>query len=159
GTQATINRLALVQVWPGSDQAQVDGVIGLLAPRRSTYTLTAHDGLTLRGLLDETNIGGTGSDLNATINQYPDYEARDVPVDAGLTAVFATNGYTKAAAIDGSAVITLSQEKPTPLQNPIKISGVVKNTTGQTLEDAVVLVSGSSQSIGTLNPGDSQPFN
>ncbi len=159
GTQATINRLALVQVWPGSDQAQVNGVIGLLAPRRSTYTLTAHDGLTLRGLIDDTNIGGPGSDLNATISQYPNFEARDVPVDAGLTATFATNGYVKATPIEGSAVITLSQQKTTPLQNPVNISGNVKNTTGVTLENAVVLVSGASQTIGTLEPGDTKTFN
>jgi hypothetical protein len=158
GTQATLNRLALVQVWPGSDVAQVDGVIGLLAPRRSTYTLTAHNGLTMRGLIDESNIGGPGSDLNASISQFPDYEARDVPVDAGLTAVFATNGYTKAPSLEGSAVITPPDKKPTPFQNPINISGTVKNTTGMTLENAVVLVTGGSQTLGTLNPGDSKSF-
>ena len=46
GTQATINRLALVQVWPGTDQAQVDGVIGVLAPRRAIYNLP-YGGMTL----------------------------------------------------------------------------------------------------------------
>ena len=28
GTQATINRMALVQVWPGTDRAEVSGIVG-----------------------------------------------------------------------------------------------------------------------------------
>ncbi|HLY26249.1 MAG TPA: hypothetical protein VKQ72_07910 [Aggregatilineales bacterium] len=159
GTQATINRIALVQVWPDNDHAQVDGVIGLLAPRRSTYSLTVHDGFTLRSLTSTSSIGGLNASLGVSIDEYPDYTAQDVAVDAGLTAVFATSGTTKAIPIQGSATITLPQSQPTPLTtSPVIVSGIVHNTTGMRLQDAVVLVSGSRQDIGTLEPDASANF-
>ncbi|MEP7289572.1 MAG: hypothetical protein ABI947_27805 [Chloroflexota bacterium] len=161
GTQATINRIALVQVWPGSDRAQVDGVIGVLAPRRAIYTITAQSGLTLRTMESVDNSGGSvaPTDSGPTIWQYPNYEVRDVPVDAGLMAVFASRGTMQATSIDGSA--TLEMPAPDPRRVNVtapRVTGTVKNTTGLTLENAVVLVSGGSQSVGTLNPGDSVNF-
>src|SRR5260221_3269580 len=158
GTQATVNRIALVQVWPGNDQAHVDGVIGLLAPRRSTYTLIAHDGLTLRGLENQSVLAGIDTSLGPPIFEYPNFEVRNIAIDAGLTATFATSGSLVAKPIDGSAVMTLSTQAATPLQNPVTITGTVTNTTGQALEDAVILVSGGSQPIGALGIGESAKF-
>jgi hypothetical protein len=86
GTQATVNRLALVQVWPGSERAQVDGVIGLLAPRRSVYDLIVGNGMALRALTSRFGLNTMSS--GGVIYENPtladiNYEARDIPLMPG----------------------------------------------------------------------------
>ena len=99
-------------------------------------------------------------DTRPNITQYPDYAARDVPVDAGLTAVFASSGFTQAPPLEAQATITLQNQVQGGRQNqqPAKVSGTVKNTTSLTLDNAVVLAMGGAREIGTLNPGDSASF-
>ncbi len=155
GTRATFNRLALIQVWPGQDRAQVDGLVGLLSPRRGVYAIAAPEGFTLRALPEETAGGGGFSavQLATQIEQSDRFGARDLRVDASFVAGFATSGFidnppqmeseaTLALAADGSA----------------RISGTVVNTTGLRLEDAVVLVRGGFQHLGSLAPGQRAGF-
>ncbi len=158
GTQATVNRMALVQVWPGSEHAQVDGVVGVLAPRRAVYTLDINDNMTLH-VLDVSNYSGVNS-ANYTIQEDLTYAARDFPVDAGLTAAFAVSGYTQASPVDGSANLLLPRRSSVNGANssPLKVTGKVKNTTNMVLNNAVVLASGGSSDLGTLQPGDERPF-
>ncbi len=152
GTQATVNRMALVQVWPNSERAQVDGVIGVLAPRRALYTLGVKDDLTLR-LLNVDNVTGVNS-ANFSIQEDLNYAVKDFPVDAGVTAAFAVSGFTQASPLEGNVTLTLSQRSSTS----VKVSGRVKNTTNMTLNGAVILALGGRADIGTLEPGEERQF-
>ncbi len=167
GTQATINRMALVQVWPGSDRAQVDGVIGVLAPRRAIYNLTVQDGMTLKAMESDPYSGsGPGSTSSGyTIQQDANFKAQNFPVDAGLTAAFVTSGTTQTTPIEGSATITLAQQSSTSTNTSnLRLAGKVKNTTGMRLNDVVVVMAGrpardsSLRELGTLEPGAEQSF-
>jgi len=167
GTQATINKMALVQVWPGSDRAQVDGVIGVLAPRRAIYNLTVQDGLTLKTMESDPYSGsGPGSTSSGyTIQQDAAFKAQNFPVDAGLTAAFVTSGTTQTTPIEGSATITLAKQSPTStITSNVRLAGKVKNTTGMRLTDVVVVMAGrpatdsSRRELGTLEPGAEQSF-
>lgn len=154
GTRATLNRLAVIQVWPEQEQAQLDGLIGILSPRRTIYQIEAPAGLTLRPLPQDDGGGVMGGVQVATqIEQASTYAARDVLVDASLIAGFTTSGFiTDVPQPDSTVRLTF-----TPEQAP-QLAGRVVNTTGLTLEDAVLLLPGGSRQIGTFLPGQSTEF-
>ena len=154
GTQVTINRLALMQVWPGVDRAQVDALVCVLSPRRSTYNLTLAEGLTLRTLPEGAPGAGFNPVLSSTlIEESASYAARDVLVDASFAAAFAASGFIDDAPhVDGQATLIYSGGVG------VRVAGSVTNTTGMTLSDAVVLIRGGFQHVGTLEPGDSAEF-
>jgi hypothetical protein len=161
GTQAVINRLAVVQVWPGSQRAQVDGVVGVLTPRRAVFNLELGRGFTLRALGGD-QLGGLGNSFNGTIYEGSSYEARQFPIDSGTTAAFTTTGYITAKSIQGEAALLFPEGIPPSggrlaSLNP-RITGTVQNTTDLTLQDAVVLSMGGSAEIGTLKPGETREF-
>ncbi len=150
GTQATINRMSLVQVWPGSDQARVDGVVGVLAPRRAIYSVAAAQGLTLRTL--SSDPFNTDALSSIKVNEGLTYGSDSVPVDAGLSAAFATSGYIPAPAIDSSATVQILDD------GRLAVKGRVQNTTNLAFTDALVLVMGTTFPIGALNPGEERAF-
>jgi hypothetical protein len=152
GTQATLNRLSMVQVWPGQDRARVDGLVGILSPRRSLYTLSAGPGLTLRPL-PEPGASGLTPVLAATeITEGDVYAAQDVLVDASLIAGFASSGFVDGAPqLEGQATLTRSG-------SGMAVRGTVVNSTGFELDDAAVLVAGGVQHLGALAPGARATF-
>ncbi len=156
GTRATLNRLSVVQVWPDSDRAQVDGLLGVLSPRRTTYRLAAPPGLTLRPLVDSsstTPIGLNSVQQATEIEQGSVHSASNVLVDASLIAGFATTGFIDDAPhIDGEATFKLDSN------GSAQISGRLTNTTGFALEDAVILAPGGFQQLGLLEPEETAAF-
>ena len=148
GSVPTINRLATVMVWPGSDQARVNALIGVQSPRRIAYNIAAAEGDTLRTLPDV----GTGLGVAVTVTEGQRTVAEKVPIDAGMTASFALRGSAPAPALEGQALWRLSAA-----QAP-RVVGSVTNTLNQPIEDAVLLVKGESRYLGTLAPGDTRTF-
>ncbi len=152
GTQATLNRLSIVQVWPGNAQAQVDGVLGVLSPRRSIYNVTIENGLTLRTLVTSTNNVLDGSLSAPQIAEGLQYQAVDVPVDAGLSTAFVVGGAIPAPALSGSATLQLSNSAYHT------VSGEVRNESLLTLTELFILVEGTAYNVGTLKPGERRTF-
>ncbi len=159
GTQATLNRMAVVQVWPDSSRAQVDGVVGVLAPRRGVYSLTAGEGMTLRALSSET-FGNIGIPRNLTIYEDGVYTARDFPLDAGTTQPFAVSGYTDVTPIQGEAILQLASGNLVPSLDTqtanVRIQVNFTNTSGITLNDAMLLAAGGTRALGTVAAGESR---
>lgn len=153
GTQITLNRLSVVQVWPGSDRARVDGLVGILSPRRSVYRLNAGPGLTLRPLPPEGSGSFNPTLAAITIEQTDHFAARNVLVDASLIAGFTLSGF-----VDGVPRLQGSAELVYADGLAQRLRGTVTNTTGLTLDGAAVLVNGGVQHLGTLAPGASVAF-
>jgi len=157
GTQAIINRMAVVQVWQGSERAQVDGVLGVLAPRRSVYSLMAGEGMTLRTLTSEL-FGNIGIPRNLTIYEDGVYTARDFPIDAGTTQAFAISGYTNVQPIEGEAVIQLTGGAIAPNLDGqtanVRIQVNFTNTSGIALNDAMLLAAGGVRPLGAVQAGE-----
>lgn len=159
GTQAIVNRLALVQVWPNTERGQVDAVIGVLAPRRSVYDFGVQEGLTLRALTGQ-DVGPSG---NITIFEDGAYEAKAFPVDAGTSVPFAASGFIAVQPLEGEARVQLT---PGTLGTPsneagavgTRFVGTITNTTGMILRDVTVLATGGSQQLGTLQIGETRTF-
>ncbi|MGH2524027.1 MAG: hypothetical protein ACRDH2_16090, partial [Anaerolineales bacterium] len=57
GAQASLHRLTLVQVWPDSEQARVDQIVGLFSPRRSAYDLQFAEGFLVRPMPSDGSYG------------------------------------------------------------------------------------------------------
>lgn len=148
GSEPTVNRLAVVRVWPGEEQAQVRGLIGVQSSRRDTYDLAVERGYALRTLPEV----GLGLDVAAALSQETRYSASSVLIDAGTIASFAVDGFTTAPQVSGAATWTLASG-----QAP-RIAGTVTNQSGETLRDAVLLIKGESRFLGDLAPGSTTSF-
>jgi hypothetical protein len=149
GNVPTVNRLSVVQVWPGTDQAKVNALVGVQSPRRDTYNIAVDRGYVLRALPQT----GIGLNVPTTIDEGTRYAAASIPIDAGTIASFATSGYTTAPDLAASAVWHLGDGT-----QAAHVSGNFTNTLDVPLEDAVLLIRGSAQSLETIAPGQTVTF-
>lgn len=163
GNAATVNHLSVVQVWPNSDVARVDGLVGVFSPRRTTYDLWVDGDMSLRTIpnvaetdssISQIPIIQDGNYLDVENPAYrPAYRIEDLPVDAGIIASFATSGYVPAPHISGTATWQLTET------NNIDLVGSFTNSAGFDLEDAVILAKDKFESIGTVEAGETASFN
>ncbi|MDD9957140.1 MAG: hypothetical protein OXP68_13080 [Anaerolineaceae bacterium] len=165
GTSATLSRLALVQAWPESEQAQVTGLVGVLSPRRATYNLLTAPGSSLRPLAREipANPFAAGIQARTDIRQADSFDALDFNVDASFISTFHTTAVTPAPAITGAATLSYRRGEPDPLTGEPRwhwlLSGTVRNAGDFPLSEPVILARAGSQALPTaLQPGESASF-
>ncbi len=151
GTQAIVNRLSVVRVWPGADRAVVDGLIGLWSPFRTTYTLSVPEGYTLQPV----PTGGALPGLNISrVEENATFTVRDIAVNIGSVQGFITQGFVNnPPALDGTATVKLQR-----FSDAATAEGEVTNLGNFALDDAVVLARGNSWPLGTLEPGVNKRF-
>ncbi|MCU0498046.1 MAG: hypothetical protein MUF87_11905 [Anaerolineae bacterium] len=157
GTDVLLSRLTLVQTWPEQEQAQIDQLIGLIAPRRGNYTLATTDNRLLRPIYPLTQSGSFLGDIsaqNVEIQMGNRFEAQPFPVDASFTAAFNTTGTTPKPAINGQATITYNSNGTAQ-----QLRGSVRNDSELTLLNPVILARGIAFQLPTLAPGDLYVFN
>ncbi len=137
GNIVTLSRLSVVQVWPEAQSAQVDQVVGLLAPRRGDYTLALNDDRMMRPLGEDDDLLSLSSrTANIEISQYTDFRAVDFPVDASFIAAFTTNGVLDdAPEINGEVTVRTSED------GAVNLRGFIRNNTGLTLREPTLLSS------------------
>lgn len=137
GNRVTLSRVSVVQVWPESEHASVQQVIGLLSPRRGDYTLAMEDDRLLRPISSEVASPYTPNSRSLTrveIQQTNRFMAVDFPVDASFMAAFYSHGVTEKPEIGGQA--TLAHNADGTLRT---LRGAVTNSSDLTLTDVVVL--------------------
>lgn len=139
GSTATINRLTVVQTWANHDRAQADSLLGLLSPRRATYTLTMADGSALRPLVGGPQANPFASSILAgmDIRQAEAFQAYDFPVDASFVSTFAARAAAPEPAISGQAVLFYD-----PALGERVLRGSLRNASDITLSDPVILTEG-----------------
>ncbi|MGQ9909480.1 MAG: hypothetical protein ACUVS2_11660 [Candidatus Flexifilum sp.] len=157
GSDATLNRLTVVQRFPDTDRAPVDGLIGMLAPRRGQYTLTT-DADGLRPIPAAASAGGglLRRDLGAGVRivETDGFAARDFTVDASYVAGFALNGLIAAPAVGGSAVFSYDV-----IAGQMTVRGSVTSDLDVVLHDPVILARGVSLRLpSALAPGAIETF-
>ncbi len=149
GDDVTVNQVSVVQVWPDQEKARVDGSIGILSPRRTTYDVMV-EGMTLRTLPDNTNtIGASQVDITEGL----DYIAEDIPVDAAILTTFATSGYIDAPPLSGEAAWEIGRRDYTAT-----VAGSVTNDMNVDLKDAVILAYDAYYNLGDLAAGETATF-
>ncbi len=148
GNVPVVNRMSVIRAWPGQEQAQVLTLVGVQSPRRLYYDIEAAQGYALRTLPE----GGIGVNVPVMITEGTRYVAQDILVDGGTVASLVASGYDTAPQLDAFAEWRLGTDQPP------RITGTITNTTGVTLEDAVVVVKGEASKLGTLSPGQTAQF-
>ncbi len=153
GNLVTLSRLSVVQTWANSEDAQVDQLVGLLAPRRGDYTLALPDSRLLRPLGRTTLFSGlsTRSD-NIEIRQSNTFSAVNFPVDASFLAGFSTTGTIPRPAISGTVTVT------TDILGNANLRGFVRNDSGITLQTPIIVTSGSAYAIDAPLAGGIRDF-
>jgi hypothetical protein len=150
GNQPVLNRLALVQVWPTSDQARLTGIVGLYAPQRAVYEVKADQGLLLHPTSDALPYQSSGdtSDWNLS-NDGAAMRAR-VLMDVSEVKTLGAEG--EIATLPFSPTIQLVVDSA-----GARLSGSVTNHSDLVLQDAVLLGPGLVHQVGTVEPGQSVP--
>jgi hypothetical protein len=145
GTLPTLSRMNLVQQWPDQDRARLDGVTGLIVPRRGDYSVEADEGVIIRSL------GGSNAS-SIRIEEGTRFAANRIAVDTGISANFMVSAYINPIALNGDAQITFKRD------NVLTVTGEVRNESQIALADAVVFCANQSFPLGTLEPGASKKF-
>lgn len=161
GNTATVSRLAVVESWPDVEQAQVSGLVGLLSPRRTNYTLTMPDGSLLRPVARRVQANPFAASVQSStdIQQTDIFRAINFTIDASFIATFATSATIPKPDISGQ--VSLFWEPPITEEESGRwsIRGSVRNNSGETLSNPMILARGISLPLNEpLLPGELKTF-
>lgn len=152
GSEVTISNLTVVESWPNSDQARAQQLIGLLSPRRATYTMNLEDERFLKVIppLSQGNLVSPSTlQSDAEIVQRGVFEAQDFSVDGGIFANFQTTGMIARPEIGGLLTLSYNDDNTQSLQ------GSIRNDSGIVLQNPVVLARGVAYQLNrNIEPGD-----
>ena len=143
GTEIIVSRLTVVESFSDSDEAQMNQFVGLLSPRRATYSLALPEGysLAVAGSTAPTSIFASNRIQTATeISQGASFHADDFTIDGGIFANFSVSGRIPRPAIGGS--FTLDFEILESGRMISAFQGVISNESEITLRDAVLMGEG-----------------
>ena len=156
GAEILVSRLTLVQAHADVDEARVDQLVGLLSPRRATYSLEAPAGhfLAVAGATSPSTIFASNTIQTSTeISQGTRFGAADFTIDGGIFANFAIQGSVPKPAIDGAFALEFDALETGRIVATYR--GVVRNDSDITLRDARLLSHGIAYRLERdLAPGD-----
>src|SRR5262245_60483759 len=143
GGQSQISQIAVVQGSEGDTRGFATSFVGLFSPRRTSYTL----GFPPETLVSEIQtFNDLSGDPAVTLQGDAGAEVPDVLVDVGSVRTFMT---------EGGIVIPLSiQSNVSGAQQ--QVTGEIRNTGSQPLEDVLIVRGSAFQSLGTIEPGASR---
>jgi hypothetical protein len=151
GSDPVISRLALIEVWPSSDRARVTGIVGLYAPQRAAYEVTAERGVLLHPPLNDQPYG-TSDTTDWTLINNGDIQRARVEMDVSEVKTLSASGDIPAPSFDVNTQIVVDS-------SGARAVGTVRNNGDVTLEDAVLVGPGQAIELGAFKPGDSIPVN
>jgi hypothetical protein len=154
GNEVIINRMAVIQSWPDEDDALLNGMLGVLSPRRNTYAFSLPDGAYMH-TVDSSGQGGfLSSSNNITVNQDIDFSTGDFLIDASYMATFSVNNTIPKPALSGQATVFYDSA-----QGAWVARGTVRNDTEYTLENPLLFARGTTFYLeADLTPGQIQSF-
>jgi hypothetical protein len=152
GSRAIVHRVAMVQMWPESDDARISGLLGVWSPRRTRYDISLGEGFLVRPM--PTEFGGSDTVYDHTLEQRTDAEAvlPGVRVDVGAVETFAVDGY-----VDASTLPVIRGELTLNEQDFVfTLSGRIANASSRDLRDVALLALGEVHYVGNLLAGEIQ---
>ncbi|MGJ3237258.1 MAG: hypothetical protein ACFE0Q_00985 [Anaerolineae bacterium] len=164
GNEVIVSRLYAIQSFADSPIAHQEQLIGVLSPRRETYTIEAPDNTMLNilpGLVEETIFSANVSRTTTEIRQGQSFSVPEIAIDGGIFANFSASRLVDAPAISGQINFDYQVDAPrtdtTPINQatPHSLRGVVRNDSDITLEDVVIVTRNHFYRVeGTFAPGD-----
>ncbi len=143
GAEIIVSRLTLVESFGDSDEAQTNQFVGLLSPRRASYSLALPPGhfLAVAGATAPTSIFASNRIQTATeISQRARFSAEDFTIDGGIFANFSVGGRVAKPAISGSFTHDFDILESGRMASIFQ--GVIVNDSDISLRDAVLLGEG-----------------
>lgn len=145
GQRPILNRVAVVQAWEGSEQAEVRAMAGVYSPKRDKYSLESADSFMLFPTNDNSSGLQTGNDW-LTLDTGSGMVVPDVSVEIGGLQAVAAQGNIPALSINHDLSVLVSGQAPA-------LTGTITNSSGLILKDAVLFTSGDMRQLGDLAPG------
>jgi hypothetical protein len=143
GGQSQLSQIAVVQGSEGDTRGFVTSFVGLFSPRRASYRM----GFPPETLISEIQtFNDLGGEAAVTLQGDGGAEVPEVLVDVGSVRTFMAEG---AAAMPLSIQSNLTGDQQ-------QVSGEVRNTGSQPLEDVLIVRGAAFQSLGTIEPGASR---
>lgn len=156
GAEIIVSRTTVVQSFADRDHAKTEQFVGLLSPRRATYSLALPEGrfLAVAGATAPTSIFASNTIQTSTeISQGAAFSARDFTIDGGIFANFSASGRIPRPAIGGAFTLSFDILESGRMSGAYQ--GVISNESEITLRDAVVLGPGLAHRLeGDFAPGD-----
>jgi hypothetical protein len=155
GNEVVLSRLNLVERWGDDAEGRLRQTLGLLAPRRSTFSLVADDERAMFVMAAPGSAPGRGGNITqatANVLQTEGFTVQDFAVDGGFFANFGTQGTTAAPAISGQFTLSVGDDGVPALR------GSLRNDGDTTLLRPVLLARGLALHIADLAPGDLRTF-
>ncbi|MCY3584058.1 MAG: hypothetical protein OXH44_15965 [Chloroflexi bacterium] len=160
GAEVIVSRLAVVESYHDRDEARLRQVIGLLSPRRATYSVSLPEGsfLAVAGATAPTSIFASNTIQTSTeIAQSARFSADEFTIDGGIFANFSVSGRIAKPDISGS--FTLSFDIAESGRMVPTFQGAISNRSQLTLRDAVILGPGFGYDLESdFAPGDILPL-
>ncbi|HMU92956.1 MAG TPA: hypothetical protein PKE43_08110 [Anaerolineales bacterium] len=148
GTRPVLNRLMMAQGWEGVSQSQVNAVIGVYSPSRTTYTVETQEQFMLRPTpITSGNL--QGNDDWTSIKTQDGTSMPDIRVEIGGMQVVGATGYLPALTVQSDLTITLGNHVP-------ELSGTITNTGDYTIKDAVLVTASQWAPLGDIAPGQTK---
>lgn len=160
GAEVIVSRLTVVEAYDDRDEARLRQFIGLLSPRRATYSLSLPEGsfLAVAGATAPTSIFASNTIQTSTeIAQGSRFSADEFTIDGGIFANFSASGQVAKPDIGGS--FTLSYDIAESGRMLPAFQGAISNRSQVTLRDAVIVGAGFSHALeDDFSPGDIVPL-
>ncbi|MCY4147316.1 MAG: hypothetical protein OXE95_10850 [Chloroflexi bacterium] len=148
GAEVIVSRLTVVEAYADHAEARLRQVIGLLSPRRATYSLSLPEGsfLAVAGATAPTSIFASNTIQTATeIAQGARFSADQFTIDGGIFANFSASGRVAKPDIGGSFTLSFDITESGRMQPTFQ--GAVSNRSQVTLRDAVIVGAGFSHAL------------
>lgn len=154
GTRPILNRLMLAQSWEGVNQTQVNALIGVYSPSRTSYTVETQDQFMLYPA-QNVNANLQGSDSWLSLKNETGTSLPDVHVEIGGMQSVGARGSMPALttlAIQHDLTLTLSDKTP-------MLTGTITNTSNYTISEAVLVTPSGWEILGDLPPNETAKVN
>lgn len=166
GSELILSRLYVVQSFDDTEAAYQEELVGVLSPRRDTYTVAAPDPAfmqVLPGLEADSFFSANISRSTTEVVQSNAFVVEDIAIDGGIFANFGLSRAVDRPEISGTATITYITERDedTPENTALgqSIRGVIRNDSEIDLDDAIILTRNQFYRLdGTFAAGDVLDF-
>lgn len=146
GNRPVLNRLSVVQAWPGADRAMVHGLVGVFSPQRETFSIEMN-GDFIASPVPQSGFGSDG--WNHQIFQEENgFRVPDIRVDLGGLQGIVVSGQIPAPAFDASFRMEISDN------GAPRLAGTFTNRTEMTFRDVVLLSGALPSTLGDISPGE-----
>ena len=168
GSDIIVSRLNMVQSFPDHPTAMQEQAVGLLSPRRETYTMDIPDDQfvqVLPGLAQNNLLQSNISVRSAEIVQGERFTVENIAVDGGIFGNFGMIGAVEKPAVSGRVTFTYQPDTVDAEAGDIEVGGQsvlgsIRNDSDITLMDPVIVVRNRYARLGApIAPGDVVNFN